>query len=618
MKRGRGWQRVWGGLSSLSSSSGRARHAYRCVAAPEGVAATSCTDRRRMKTTERKEMALGQGHQVLKDGGRWSRALDGFFPAAPHLGWYFPSTLSLRRALADSLSTPPVGSSSSAALPTGRGVGRVGKKGKGTGRGGGRGRSRRTVEPSSPPPQPHSPEHRTTMADPFAEEATGTPVQEPGVDGHSSHETPVQDQPRVEVHSAHETTVPEASPDVERLGWDTWPDRTELPDWTEGPVGSGGGDGGDEFTDNEVDVHVDGATMYKRGSTRLPVVPATREQRPVIKPEGYRGWAHPRGIRRPNSVLGVLCPTNFPGFVTLPGEGQTFYRCEDGYEEEASKVLEAECRRLLQNLRHEARPRAIRDYYATRGIKKQKKDCRGKFLKKEQYMKVPPRWCADKMDCWDALVDEWCTGSWRAVHENAKDRRSQMAHHNKTEMPHFYDLYGMAHTASYKKAKAFSESDLDDTNNFTNISYHHKLVTYRDTRKATKGDDFNPSQEPLDPELVMISGGGRPHGSTAIGDGIIRCPLTLSEIKARESSSCPEITRRPRPVDLSIEAALQKERAVNQAALAKERLASQAALQAALDERDQTTTRLIEEERARNEAGQRALYELFVVSFFSH
>ena len=29
------------------------------------------------------------------------------------------------------------------------------------------------------------------MLDPFAEEATGTPVQEPGVDGHSYHETPV-------------------------------------------------------------------------------------------------------------------------------------------------------------------------------------------------------------------------------------------------------------------------------------------------------------------------------------------------------------------------------------------------------------------------------------------
>ena len=55
------------------------------------------------------------------------------------------------------------------------------------------------------------------------------------------------------------------------------------------------------------------------------------------------------------------------------------------------------------------------------------------------------------------------------------------------------------------------------------------------------------------------------------------------------------------------QAALQKERLANQAALEKERLASQAALQVALEERDQTTARLIKEERARNEAGQRAL-----------
>ncbi|KAI4975458.1 hypothetical protein ZWY2020_049065 [Hordeum vulgare] len=167
---------------------------------------------------------------------------------------------------------------------------------------------------------------------------------------------------------------------------------------------------------------------------------------------------------------------------------------------------------------------------------------------------------------------------------------SRSAHHNKTEMPHLYDLCGMAHTASYKKAKAISESDLDDPNNFTNISSHHKLVTYRDTGKARKGDDFNPSQEPLDPELVMISGGGRPHGSIAIGDGIIRCPLTVLEIKANES--CPEITLvygqmilpsrllfRKRDWQTRL---LLRKRLANQAALEKERLASQAAL----DERD--------------------------------
>jgi hypothetical protein len=116
-----------------------------------------------------------------------------------------------------------------------------------------------------------------------------------------------------------------------------------------------------------------------------------------------------------------------------------------------------------------------------------------------------------------------------------------------------YDLYAMAHTASYKKVKAFSESDLDDPLKFSNISSHNKLVRYRDEGKARKGEDFNPSQEPIDPELVMIAGGGRPHGSIAIGDGLIRCPSNLREIKARQTSSCPEIRPRPRPVELAIE-----------------------------------------------------------------
>ena len=35
-----------------------------------------------------------------------------------------------------------------------------------------------------------------------------------------------------------------------------------------------------------------------------------------------RSWKHGRGVRRPNTVLGVICRHSFPGWVTLPGEGQ--------------------------------------------------------------------------------------------------------------------------------------------------------------------------------------------------------------------------------------------------------------------------------------------------------
>ena len=102
-----------------------------------------------------------------------------------------------------------------------------------------------------------------------------------------------------------------------------------------------------------------------------------------------------------------------------------------------------------------------------------------------------------------------------------------------------YDLYAMAHMAPFKKVKSFSEDDLDHPESFTNISSHNKLVRYRDFGKAMKGEDFNPSQSPFDPELVMLSGDGRKHGSVAIGDGLIRCPRSLPEIKKRQTRSLP-------------------------------------------------------------------------------
>ena len=171
-------------------------------------------------------------------------------------------------------------------------------------------------------------------------------------------------------------------------------------------------------------------------------------------------------------------------------------------------------------------------------------------------------------------------------------------------MPPLYDLYAMAHTAPFKKAKAFSEDDLDHPESFTNISSHNKLVRYKDFGKATKGDDFNPSQSPFDTELVMLSGEGRKHGSVAIGDGLIRSTRRLPEIKKLHARSLPEIPPRTRPVELAIEARAQE-------LLAEaNRQAKQREIK--LEER---TASLLEAERNRTDASHRALYELLVVSF---
>ena len=179
----------------------------------------------------------------------------------------------LRRALLDSMGTPP-GPSSSASVPTGgRGRGgknRGGRSGRGRGRGG-----RQARTPSSPPPPADSPEHVTTRVDSSEEEATRTPVHEPRVDEPLTYETPV---PEASSHETPKQRRDEAT-SQQTSGWGTWPDPPAGP--------SGHADGGGDSADSEGEV-VEGATVYQRGCTRLPTVPATREQRWLIFPDGER------------------------------------------------------------------------------------------------------------------------------------------------------------------------------------------------------------------------------------------------------------------------------------------------------------------------------------------
>nr|XP_020147877.1 uncharacterized protein LOC109733088 [Aegilops tauschii subsp. strangulata] len=204
----------------------------------------------------------------------------------------------LRRALDDSMQTP-VGASSSA----GRGRGKPKRASRG-GRGGGRGR--KAAAPSLPPPPADSPDHRSA---PSQEDWSRTPVHERRVDELSSQETPVPEpssqETRAPESSSHKTPVPESSPHVTP---DTSGHADDEETWSE-----------DSFSEDELVEQ--GKRVYQRGGTKLPAVPATRDQRWLIQPNRENGWIHPNGVRMPNQVLGVICRQHFLGWVTLPGEG---------------------------------------------------------------------------------------------------------------------------------------------------------------------------------------------------------------------------------------------------------------------------------------------------------
>jgi len=67
---------------------------------------------------------------------------------------------------------------------------------------------------------------------------------------------------------------------------------------------------------------------------------------------------------------------------------QSYHRVEEGTEEAAKKNLEKECKRLLNNTRHEMRVQAVRDWYAKQGEPKMKAECRKLYPDKTEYMEV--------------------------------------------------------------------------------------------------------------------------------------------------------------------------------------------------------------------------------------
>src|SRR3954463_4406595 len=109
----------------------------------------------------------------------------------------------------------------------------------------------------------------------------------------------------------------------------------------------------------------------------------------------------------------------------------------------------------------------------------------------------------------------------------------------------------MSHKGKYKMVKAYSESDGVET--YTSAASYHKMVAYSEVAKELRGPQFDPSEEEMDPEALMIAAGGKYHGSTSMCNGFVPCPETLPQIKARQTSSAPAVRPCPRPVDIAIQ-----------------------------------------------------------------
>ncbi|TVU12496.1 hypothetical protein EJB05_46147, partial [Eragrostis curvula] len=325
-----------------------------------------------------------------------------------------------------------------------------------------------------------------------------------------------------------------------------------------------------------------------------------------------RGWETivPGDHKRlPAGILGLLCKAHFPGMVPLRDGGEEpaltwahykrvpdvpdederdfrtvadrvvgelwdFFRVEPEYRDRAVRWAYDACPKLVTDMHHEARVQAVRSYYAKfLGMKIDKKQARTIWPSEEEYGKVIPWWCATHKPCWDYFVARWCNPEWQKQHEACRERRLKMpgpAHHQgNRSLDDYAASWSQAHDgrecpplmawALAHKGKASSSTvdynPEDGPEAYSNPTVHTHLRRYTEMAREKHGPEWNPSTEDLDGEIIMRLGGGKKHGRYWIGDSTLDTASTptLSEIRARSSSSTPPIRPRPSAAQLQFE-----------------------------------------------------------------
>ena len=88
----------------------------------------------------------------------------------------------------------------------------------------------------------------------------------------------------------------------------------------------------------------------------------------------------------------------------------------------------------------------------------------------------------------------------------------------------------------------------DGADAYTNPSIYPKLAQYTEAARKRHGDEFDPTTEPLDIDLLMRLGPGKQHGRYWMANSAIESSSVprLSEIRARSTSSSSDIPIAPR------------------------------------------------------------------------
>lgn len=127
------------------------------------------------------------------------------------------------------------------------------------------------------------------------------------------------------------------------------------------------------------------------------------------------------------------------------------------------------------------------------------------------------------------------------------------AGHNNAPEPNLFCSYALVHKGPYRSASPYDENDTSSA--YTSKTAYDWLSKLKSTATELRGPEYDVTSEPLEHELVMISGGGRKHGKEAIGSGMFprSSHRTLPKYKAQQTSSSSSVRKRSTPAMVEME-----------------------------------------------------------------
>ncbi|KAM0896782.1 hypothetical protein ACQ4PT_022994 [Festuca glaucescens] len=226
---------------------------------------------------------------------------------------------------------------------------------------------------------------------------------------------------------------------------------------------------------------------------------------------------HPEGEEGQKKGIWTHGPAGLPPPPTIENDKlEDYYKVSARTDQHmANRVLQLMAKKNLKDTWYNARNLAISHYYAKKGERRNKDRVVKEGLTIENdtaWERICPKWYLHKKASWMALV---AANGGQEIHRLTV---WQKAHEKKDPVGGAVTYYGKR---------------------------DNKVDNYKKAFKALHGADSDPLSEPVDETVVMIAGGGQPHGRPAILSVVHKPTISLPRIRHITSSSGMPMPPRP-------------------------------------------------------------------------